>query len=74
MLHFKGTLGIDVKEPITKRVNQLQIHSDKHKIYIVNRNKKALCWFDDKRYICDDGITTYPFGIETIAEELGIKL
>ena len=38
------------------------LNSDKHNMYINEVNKVSLNPFDDKRYICDDGITTLPFG------------
>jgi len=33
-----------------------------HQVYTVCQNKTSLSCFDDKRYICDDGITTLPHG------------
>jgi hypothetical protein len=35
-------------------------------MYLIKQNKKAVCPYDDKRWIADDGITTRPFGYETI--------
>jgi hypothetical protein len=39
------------------------LNSDKHKMFINEINKKSLSPFDDKRYICIDGITTFPYGL-----------
>ena len=38
------------------------LHSKKHNMIITETNKLALNNFDMKRYICDDGINTNPFG------------
>ena len=40
---------------------QITLNNKKHDMYKMKTPKKALTRFDDKRYICDDGITTYPF-------------
>ena len=39
-----------------------RLNSEKHNMYINEVNKVSLNPFDDKRYICDDGINTLPFG------------
>ncbi len=33
-----------------------------HRIYTISQNKLALCNYDDKRFILDDGISTLPHG------------
>ena len=38
----------------------------KHKIYLNEMIKIGLSPFDDKRYICDDGINTLPYGLESL--------
>ena len=38
----------------------------KHKIYLNEMIKIGLSPFDDKRYICDDGIDTQPFGMDDL--------
>ena len=43
-------------------VDTVRIQSKNHHIYVRKQHKLALNTFDDKRYICSDGITTYPFG------------
>jgi hypothetical protein len=39
--------------------------SNKHEMYISEVNKISLNPFDDKRYICDNGIKTYPYAEES---------
>jgi hypothetical protein len=51
---------IDECKVINKQVNT--IRSEKHQLYTLKMNKTALSPFDDKNYICDDGIETYPYG------------
>src|SRR5205085_8525792 len=46
------------------------INPKKHNLYFMETTKKALSPFDDKRFVCDDGITTYPFGYESISSML----
>ena len=38
------------------------LNSDKHNMFINEINKVSLSSFDDKRYICDNGIDTQPYG------------
>lgn len=38
----------------------------KHKIYLNEMIKIGLSPFDDKRYICNDGINTIPYGIDEL--------
>ena len=38
------------------------IRSKNHKIGSINVQKSALCPYDDKRYVCDDGINTLAHG------------
>ena len=38
----------------------------KHKIYLNEMIKIGLSPFDDKRYICEDGIDTLPYGIDSL--------
>lgn len=47
---------------------QNNISSHKHQLYTVTTNKVALSPFDDKRYICSDGISTLPWGHYSIME------
>ena len=52
----------------TKRmIRYKKIQAVEHKLYTVEVEKETLSPFDDKRYICDDGINTYAWGhIKTI--------
>ena len=44
------------------RVSQMGIHSAHHSIHTQEVKKKGLSAYDDKRWICEDGITTYAHG------------
>ena len=46
--------------------NMKQIRSYKHQLYTVNLNKIGLSSYDDKRYICDDGVTTLAHGHRSV--------
>ena len=45
-----------------KYITQNTFRSYKHTIYTIKQKKKALCYTDDKVYICDDNIHTYSHG------------
>jgi len=47
---------------LPKRVIHKRIGSDHHNIYTYSSHKVGLSAFDNKRWICEDGITTYAFG------------
>ena len=38
------------------------IRSSKHQIYTMELNKVSLSAYDDKRYILEDGISSYAYG------------
>ena len=42
--------------------NQIRIGQQSHRLFTIQQNKKCLSPFDDKRYILNDGITTYAYG------------
>ena len=46
----------------TKRITQSNIRSYDHKLYTEIINKVALNWYDDKRYILENGIDTLAWG------------
>ena len=46
----------------TKMNKMYTLNSDKHEMYVNEVNKISMSPFDDKRYICDNGIDTQPFG------------
>ena len=50
----------------TKRITQSNIRSYDHEIYTEIINKIALNWFDDKRYILENGIDTLSWGHRSI--------
>ena len=44
------------------RATYHQIRSFNHKIVSIKSTKMALCPYDEKRWVCDDGISTYAHG------------
>ena len=46
----------------TKRITQSNIRSYNHEVYTEIINKVALNWYDDKRYILENGIDTLAWG------------
>ena len=50
----------------TKMNKMYTLNSDKHNMFINEINKVSLSSFDDKRYICDNGIDTQPYGINSL--------
>ena len=50
-----------------------KIRSFDHDIYTVNVTKVSLSAYDDKRYIQEDGITSYAYGHFRIAEKDSIS-
>ena len=46
---------------LQKRVEIRRIGSDLHKVFTYSTEKIGLSAFDSKRWICDDGISTYEF-------------
>ena len=51
-----------VLNKVNKRVIQSNIRSYDHKVYTERINKVALNWYDDKRYIMENGIDTLSWG------------
>ncbi|XP_046382219.1 uncharacterized protein LOC124166465 [Ischnura elegans] len=51
-----------LKEKIQLYRKMTLIRSQKHQIHTVEINKTALCANDDKRFVCEDGINTLPWG------------
>ncbi|MBV2113503.1 MAG: hypothetical protein KUF82_21330, partial [Candidatus Thiodiazotropha sp. (ex Ctena orbiculata)] len=50
----------------TKMNKMYTLNSDKHNMFVNEINKASLSPFDDKRYICDNGIDTQPYGINSL--------
>ncbi|GBL91025.1 hypothetical protein AVEN_184415-1 [Araneus ventricosus] len=48
------------REPTS--VSQFRIGSEKHRIFSMQQNKKALSAFEDKRYLLEDGVTSLSYG------------
>ena len=42
------------------------LNSEKHEMFVKEMNKKAISPFDDKRYINNNGIDTYPHGYDKL--------
>ena len=49
--------------------NMKMIRSIDHSIYTVNVTKVSLSAYDDKRYILDDGVSSYAYGHFLINEQ-----
>ena len=58
---------------VSLKNNMYMLRSIKHNIYSIKQNKTSLNPYDDKRYICDDGITTLPYGHHSITENKYIE-
>lgn len=50
------------KERMCQSVDVYGFKSDKHTVYTVKVRKAFVSSFDDKRYLCDDGIHQLPYG------------
>jgi hypothetical protein len=62
-----------LEAPLENFLVNRQFRSKLHTIYTVSTNKRALCSFDDKRFLCSDGITTVAHGhhsLPTVIEEV----
>ena len=42
------------------------LNSIKHEMYVKKINKEAISPYDDKRWIADDGIVTFPRGYDKL--------
>ena len=42
------------------------LNSDKHEMYVKELNKKAISPYDDKRWMSNDGIITFPHGYDDL--------
>ena len=51
-----------LNNPTENRLTNRRIGSQLHVVYTLATEKRALCAFDDKRYLCEDGVTTLAFG------------
>ena len=51
-----------LREMCVEPVSMNCIRSDHHQLFTYNINKIGLSAFDDKRFICDDGVTTLAHG------------
>lgn len=50
------------------RAKNVRIQSVNHELFTVECNKIALSAYDDKRFICDNGIDTLPYGHKDIRD------
>ena len=51
-----------LQEKAMMRNEMNMFRSIRHVIYSVTLNKVSLSAFDDKRYLLDDGVTSYAYG------------
>ena len=48
------------------------LNSDKHEMYVKEMNKKVISPYDDKRWISDDGIITFPHSYDKLLTAFGL--
>ena len=66
-----------LEQPATTSLINRRIGSKSHQLYTIETEKRALCSYDDKRYLLDDNISSLAFGhkdipagaVETVEEE-----
>ena len=72
---FKKELKHEIYQNIFKTDDKMYsemkvIRSEKHAIYTMNLRKVSLSAYDDKRFIKDDGVSSYAYGhYMTISED-----
>ena len=60
---LKHSMYSNILETSGKMYSKMNvIRSQKHIIYTMSMNKISLSAYDDKRWLCDDGITSYAHG------------
>jgi hypothetical protein len=59
---YKNTLFSNVKEDQRKSVSFNNLRSKDHTIYMLRITKTGLSCYDDKRYLQEDGISSYAYG------------
>ena len=62
---YKKQLDAPTENYVTNR----RIGSKLHQLYSIEIQKRGLCGFDDKRYLCEDGIHTLALGHHTVHAE-----
>jgi len=70
---LRGITHEDMKkvlsENVTTEITSNHLRSFKHEMFSIQQQKVALSPLDNKRYLCDDGIHTLPYGhIDTLGE------
>ena len=58
-----------LKEPIENHLINHRIQAKMHVLYSLETKKRALCAYDDKRFLLADGINTLSFGHYRIEQE-----
>lgn len=66
---FKDTL---LNNKVVRLVNT-RIQSKGHEVQTIQINKTSLSGFDNKRYICNDKITTKPFGHYSLTDDIFLR-
>lgn len=64
--HYKKCLFSELREDMQQKASFNVIRSKLHKLYSETVNKIGLVCTDDKRYILEDGITSYAYGHKNI--------
>ena len=55
-----------LRQPEPSFATMFKIHQQAHELTTMQQNKRSLCSFDDKRYICDDNVHTLAYGHYTL--------
>jgi hypothetical protein len=61
-IRFDDYVHCMIRGEIKRDVTQRLIQSKKHQLYSIEQKRIGLNPIDMKRWVCDDGITTLPFG------------
>ncbi|KAG8182181.1 hypothetical protein JTE90_017132 [Oedothorax gibbosus] len=58
--------------PLAPELEQSRIGSELHRVYSIQQTKRALSAYDDKRWLLEDGISSYAYGHYRITESMEV--
>ncbi|KAG8173917.1 hypothetical protein JTE90_012421 [Oedothorax gibbosus] len=58
--------------PLAPELEQSRIGSELHRVYSIQQIKRALSAYDDKRWLLEDGISSYAYGHYRITESMEV--